>query len=570
MLVKFTFTFSFLSVGCCLSSQDCPKINLIKPCSCRWDPSRGLIVKCLKLVNWKSLKTSLKPFRHQPISSLLIQDIIDKISSTHLLFEHLIIDELTIENCRFRKNRLSLATFRHASVAYLSLTGLELTKVPTKALKFLSDLISLNLASNRITKINRMAFRHNSITMKSLGISRNLINIFPYKALRQLPKLEMLDLSHNEIPEIPPKAFVNNKNLIILQLSYNRLATISSGSLSVVSKLKFLGISENLLQGELVELQQLSNLESLELCNLNIDLRSFLPANLTLTSLVLKNSQLTNGFLLSKFTRLVELDLSNNRGLDENMNIFSNPNVTFNHVKRLDISESDLFPIRLRHFPNIQELYASWNIIPSLHSKLFQFNTDLRKLELKVCSIRRIKNFSFTHCPKLTNINLSYNELNNLPINAFANLKFLREIDLAHNLLRERPQTDLLQKPIFFYCRKSLERLSLANNEFQNVPQSLLRNLGKLKHLNLAGNHIASISDELQFNHNLNSLILRNNQLINVSSSAFSSLRHLNHLDISVNRLSCVSSLKLPTKLKVFKKRHNPTDNLTCAIKGSG
>lgn len=318
----------------------CPKAELIKPCYCE-PATNGLIsVNCFLSETWLSLKQSLRSLKKGKfaIGALKVRGLRDSSNKPHRIFTGLNIEELIIEDCSLPKNRLPGSIFHRASVIYLTVRNCLLTSVPTRALKPLKQLIYLDLSDNKISRLNNDSLKFVNSTLKYLGIANNSIAEFPSTLLKHLPNLEVLDVRQNQLLEIPSDAFIQNSKLSMLNLNSNLIREIDPTAFDPCPQLKFLGISSNDLNGSFSALEVLSHLEALEISDVQVDLKSFLPSNSTLTTLVLQNSRVHNGHVLSHFTNLKELDISDNRESFGNDSFLSlNAKAVFHNVVRLDI-----------------------------------------------------------------------------------------------------------------------------------------------------------------------------------------------------------------------------------------
>lgn len=86
---------------------------------------------------------------------------------------------------------------------------------------------------------------------------------------------------------------------------------------------------------------------------------------------------------------------------------------------------------------------------------------------------------------------------------------------------------------------RSLWELSLHNNELIEIPSKAMRNLKKLKYLDLSSNFIDCIEDDsfAGLGGSLETLILANNFIGSLPRDAFESLPKLETIDISGNNL---------------------------------
>lgn len=231
-------------------------------------------------------------------------------------------------------------------------------------------------------------------------------------------------------------------------------------------------------------------------------------------------------------------------------------------------------------FPNLQELYANWNNVETLQNGDFRYTRHLKVLEMRMCGIRRINKRVFADTPGLISVNLSFNKLKRLTRHIFRELRNLREVDISYNpeFRATEEGKSVFDRPFFVKSCKSLTHLSLAFNDIYQLPRRCLQHLEGIKYLNLAGNYIKSIGDELAQNSELEVLVLRNNLINNIHPIAFKAMRKLTDLDLSHNQLQHFHQVYLPSNLESLKlnenqlrtvadRERNPVCNLRSSIR---
>nr|AIO08265.1 variable lymphocyte receptor C [Petromyzon marinus] len=131
-------------------------------------------------------------------------------------------------------------------------------------------------------------------------------------------------------------------------------------------------------------------------------------------------------------------------------------------------------------------------------------------------------------------LELQYNQLTAVPVNAFKALTQLTYLNLDSNKLQSLPVG-------VFDQLKNLNELRLNDNQLKSLPSGVFDSLTKLTILQLDYNQLQSIPagvfDKLT---NLNRLYLSNNQLQSVPHGAFDTLTNLQTLYLSENKLQSV------------------------------
>nr|AIO08180.1 variable lymphocyte receptor C [Petromyzon marinus] len=131
-------------------------------------------------------------------------------------------------------------------------------------------------------------------------------------------------------------------------------------------------------------------------------------------------------------------------------------------------------------------------------------------------------------------LQLNYNQLTAVPVNAFKALTQLTYLSLQNNNLQSLPAG-------VFDGLSELDRLSLQLNQLKSLPPRVFDSLTKLTRLDLQGNQLQSIEaglfDKLT---SLQTLYLSNNQLQSVPDGVFDKLGSLERLYLYGNKLQSV------------------------------
>ena len=141
---------------------------------------------------------------------------------------------------------------------------------------------------------------------------------------------------------------------------------------------------------------------------------------------------------------------------------------------------------------------------------------------------------SFTNdeITKLNEINLSHQNITNLPNDVFNQLVELEVIDLSNNKLTN------LDAKLFDRLTK-LQMLILSNNQLKSLNKKIFSNLSKLNIINLSNNQIDNLDVDL-FNGlvELNRLDVSKNKLNSLNENIFKNLTKLMDIDLSENELT--------------------------------
>ncbi|XP_021059930.1 leucine-rich repeat-containing G-protein coupled receptor 5 [Mus pahari] len=128
-------------------------------------------------------------------------------------------------------------------------------------------------------------------------------------------------------------------------------------------------------------------------------------------------------------------------------------------------------------------------------------------------------------------LDLSMNNISQLPASLLHRLRFLEELRLAGNALTHIPKGA-------FTGLHNLKVLMLQNNQLRQVPEEALQNLRSLQSLRLDANHISYVPPSCFSGlHSLRHLWLDDNALTDVPVQAFRSLSALQAMTLALNKI---------------------------------
>ncbi|CAC5393754.1 TLR13 [Mytilus coruscus] len=302
-----------------------------------------------------------------------------------------------------------------------------------------------------------------------------------YKKLRAVPDTSTntvyLYLQHNLIGQIPNEIFNHLIKLVLIDLSFNTITTISEDSFAGLQNLRFLYLKSSL---------QYHN-----------DTRIRLPKNVfkhlvNLTFLDLSyNIMYIDKYTFSGLVNLQQLKLNSNW-------LRRIPNDTFQYTPKLiilDLSCDFLNNVTKGMFHglrNLHHLYLNANFIDTIANNAFQSLINLTVLNLEINSIHSINNQTFSGLPKLRHLNLRLNSINNISDHTFENLTDLLVLDLSNNKLQTVNGKT-------FIGLKNLEILRLNSNSLRyntnRLPPGCFKPLESLRQLSVQMNNPRSAID---------------------------------------------------------------------------
>jgi len=204
---------------------------------------------------------------------------------------------------------------------------------------------------------------------------------------------------------------------------------------------------------------------------------------LVLRGNALKSTAMSEGSVLPP--QLAELDLSYNVIDDVTMtspaHLLRHLNLQHNVVQRLS-------PSSFAELPHLHVLLLGYNRITQLDTGWFRPLADLRWLSLAGNRLSVLTPGEFRDVlPQLSHLDLSRNEIEDVPDDAMSGLGSLRELDLSHNRISRLTRRS-------FSGVEALEHLELSENRFEDVPTEALQAFKGLNALILDDNALTSLS----------------------------------------------------------------------------
>nr|XP_057912952.1 malignant fibrous histiocytoma-amplified sequence 1 homolog [Doryrhamphus excisus] len=312
--------------------------------------------------------------------------------------------------------------------------------------------------------------------IEALNLGNNFLHELPEGLASSLSNLRVLVLRRNRFSAIPQAVF-ELRQLVELDLSYNRLRSVAEG-LAHLSALKKLCVSHNDIQ-QLPE--HISGLKLLEELDISFNHLHSIPAT------------------FRHLARLRTLDVDHNK-----LRRFPPEILALGDLEELDCSGNtfEVLPEDLAKLKSVKILWLS-----SLH---------LRSLPDTFCHLRNLESLmldgnhltalprDFGDLQRLKMVNLSSNQLAGFP-EVLLNILGLEELYLSRNKLTHLPQ-EIGQL-------QNLANLWLDNNAITYLPNSLV-DLVKLEELVLQGNQIAILPDHFEKLSKVNIWKVKDNPLI--------------------------------------------------------
>ncbi|CAG0916955.1 unnamed protein product [Notodromas monacha] len=343
---------------------------------------------------------------------------------------------------------------------------------------FVLFLKSIDLSHNLLEEVpsNLLQAAAAGKVLRYLCLKNNRIfQLGPQPHFQDLEKLVSLDLSHNVIRTVHPAALnIAGSHLQILDLSHNAISALPASLFQSALQLRVLDLSGNHITQLPVTLFRTTLLEQLNLAGNNFrTVPSVALSNVqhTLTSLDLRKNQIqyVDQTSFANTTNLLSLLLGAN-------NIRSLPEGVFselgNKLLTLDLSHNSIHSASvsraiqpLTRLRSLNLAYARITEFPSVVPTITNLNlshNDLTARSLQLLLYKQSVNGSasvLAQTPDLRVLDISYNQIEDLPAGLFVPVPRLSVLDLSGNPL------STLTKEKFHGLGQALKKLALVQLE---------------------------------------------------------------------------------------------------------
>ena len=436
----------------------------------------------------------------------------------------------------------------------LDLSSNSLSSLDTRALGQLRKLESLQLASNNLNVIDDGALGGLSALI-NLNLAHNRFVALPNQLFVETPYLQELHLNNNSLSVLSPGLFDGLEHLVVLNMSRNEISNdyLTPQTFGSLLRLVALDMSHNRLTK--LESAVLNPLTSLQILDLSYNRLHTLTGHTFLSQVNLHSLQLTHNLIQDVHKEaLAGLSVLSSLHLGFNRVEFLEKELFKNCTSLVDLYlQGNLFrqvPPAVRGIKLLKTLDLGDNLLTNtLTAASLQGLNHLYGLRLAGNGIRSLNASVFKPVSKLQVLNLADNQLANLDPGVFKEIPTLRMLRLDNNQLEElngilAGQTQLrflnvsknkLQWFDYAFLPKSLEWLYLHANQIEDLGNyySLWSDFN-LRYLDVSQNSLESLA-YLSLLPSLQVVDLSYNKLSVVEAVAFANKTNLRRVDLRSN-----------------------------------
>lgn len=427
-----------------------------------------------------------------------------------------------------------------------------------KNFQLLNSLRELDFSSNHISYIHKEAFS-GLHSLRKLDLSHNSIEKLDEALFDGLTSLSQVLLQGNMLDAIPTALLPSKCNTLqILDLSDNKFTSFdySNGTCASLYSLKLGG--NRLTHLNLNSLRRLATLDLSRNCRLNFtsDVTGLTLSNIDLSQCCLERLPLyfnryntyrrltslnLHGNKFKTFTMtfpIINLNMSSNQLENFTIGIrayytyntfdLSNNNLStisrksaFARISNLILSNNQFTTFNnLVWIQNIQTLDLSFNKLQKFDSTKYIFSqyfwVAVKELNLRGNLIKNITTQTLSKFIYIQKVDISDNQINVIPKNAFLNLRYLVSLNVSHNLLTEISKE--------FSKVYYLQMIDLSGNRIRTIEQNAFQGMRVVKEIRLRNNLLQTLPSTL---------------------TAFVTVTNLVLLDVSGNNLTCSCDLTI-------------------------
>lgn len=331
-------------------------------------------------------------------------------------------------------------------VSSIKIIDSTIESIHPTAFEGLNDLYSVNLTNTGLDTIHPDTFANNK-KLRILSLAGNNLHLMQRAAspfmdyMLKAPSVEELDISNCGFKQMLPTAFSKLDNIVFINLARNSLKSLPQGIFDHVETIEELDLSHNAIT---VLPDSIFNRTAMGILNLSHNkIKSKIDfGTIDLQALDLSHNKIESisNTMFKRFDSLTNLDLRNNTIRKIHQASFvplkklRNIDLSFNALEQISssvfIANRDLDVIRLNDNSELKKLP-----LDGFESEAGTF--DVKTFDISNCDLSELGEKTFSTMPKLTKLNLAWNNIENLGKGVFSVLSRLGDLDLSQNIITE-------------------------------------------------------------------------------------------------------------------------------------
>ncbi|XP_037881845.1 chaoptin isoform X2 [Glossina fuscipes] len=442
--------------------------------------------------------------------------------------------------------------FLPRSLITIDLSGNLLAIFPHQLFEHLFELRIISLRDNLLKTVQSKEGRQIRMHLEKLDLGQNVIEVLDtdsFQCNHSDIHIRALNLEKNYVRQLPEGVF-QSIGIVHLVLAFNMIERIHLNAFDgITDTLEYLDLERNYLNAVPGAIRNLNKLKYLYLTSNAIHQLTNLPEytdNLRVLSLSGNNFTMIPVLGLKNYTNLSYLNMGYNSISDIPEGIFAVDSWGSN-LQTILLRNNKITHLHLGSFAGleqIQEISLSFNDITIHHPMVFEnVSKTLKILELSfaVFPVRSLESIdpldSLFPLSQLMWLGLDNNNLKVINNESFSNMRELSYINLSFNQLKQLPRGIFIPE-----VHSHLVEIDLSYNSLERIPGKAFHDLGDLQTLNLQSNKLRFIDKQAFYNLEfLRYIDLSYNRLTNISYQAFTILPNLAVLELTHNNLCSLS-----------------------------
>lgn len=381
--------------------------------------------------------------------------------------------ELIFDNCTI--DALPLGFFEYfPNVKTVYAWHIKLKNVTKEAFRNSKELLTVDLSKNHIGTLDEGAFSL-AKQLTQLDLSMNLIESIHVNAFSGLEKLKTLNLDHNKLQFIPAYSLSPLTQLNTIRLSYNSIKMIPVELFTQNVRLQNIYLNDNAIQwifGELT-FQHLPNVNEFDMHNNPNASPGCCVINAQ--SINIQNTNSKGCYVGSRTKRI----LANNNQIT----FIDSNDATTTNLEHVELANNRLQQIvNLTRFEKLIHLDLMNNTIKDIDLITFANMFRLEVLNLRNSGLSKISYGMFSNKPDLKILDIAYNGLRYVDFQMFVSLKSLKQLHLDGNSLNKIDAEEI--RKVF----PSLTKIGISENDWSCTNLAAI-----IKHLESFGIELDSI-----------------------------------------------------------------------------